>query len=38
MEQAMSRAAAAPATPISEGTQTMNAQVSARWRFVPGAR
>ena len=33
----MARAASAPAaTPISEGTQTLNAQVSARWRFVPG--
>lgn len=23
-------------TPVSEGTQTINATVSARWRFVPG--
>lgn len=37
MEMAV-RASAAPATPISEGTQTMTVQVSARWRFVPAGR
>ena len=29
--------AAAADTPISEGTQTVTANVSARWRFVPSA-
>ena len=39
MEMAMARAASADApTPISEGTQTISATVSARWRFVPGSR
>jgi uncharacterized protein YggE len=32
---ARSADAAAP-TPISEGTQTVQASVSARWRFVAG--
>ena len=32
------RAEAADATPISQGTQTINATVSARWRFVAGAQ
>ena len=36
MEMRASRAAAADATPVSEGTQTVNATVSARWRFVTG--
>jgi uncharacterized protein len=35
MAMDMAKAAAAP-TPISEGTQTLSAQVSARWRFVAG--
>jgi uncharacterized protein YggE len=40
MEMAMARGVAAQdaPTPISEGTQTITATVSARWRFVPGAR
>jgi uncharacterized protein YggE len=40
MDMAMVRAAAAESapTPISEGTQTVTATVSARWRFVPGPR
>lgn len=34
---AMARVAAAPAaTPISEGTETVTATVTARWRFVAG--
>jgi hypothetical protein len=32
------RAAAAAPTPISEGTQNVMAQVTARWQFVPGSR
>ena len=36
MEMAQSRMAAAAPTPISEGTQTLTAQVTARWRFVVG--
>ena len=32
----MDRAAPAPPTPISEGTQTTSVSVSARWRFVVG--
>lgn len=36
MAMAASRMADAAPTPISEGTQTINATVSARWRFVPG--
>lgn len=32
----MARDAMAEATPVSEGTQTVNATVSARWRFVAG--
>lgn len=38
MEMAMDRArvASADATPVSAGTQTVNATVSARWRFVAG--
>ena len=40
MDMAVMRSAAAEAapTPISEGTQTTVATVSARWRFVPGSR
>ncbi len=40
MDMAVMRSAAAEAapTPVSEGTQTVVAMVSARWRFVPGAR
>lgn len=39
MPMMMARAAAAAdATPISEGTQTVNATVSARWQFVAGPR
>ena len=41
MDMAVMRSAAAeaaPPTPISEGTQTVVATVSARWRFVPAAR
>jgi uncharacterized protein YggE len=39
MEGAMAmqaRVADAAPTPISEGSQTLSATVSARWRFVPG--
>lgn len=36
MAMAASRMADASPTPISEGTQTINATVSARWRFVQG--
>jgi uncharacterized protein YggE len=36
MDFARSRAAAVEATPVSEGTQTVNATVSARWRFLIG--
>lgn len=37
MEMAMqARAASVAPTPISEGTQTLSAQVTARWRFVSG--
>jgi uncharacterized protein YggE len=36
MEMRASRAVAAAATPVSEGTQTVTATVSARWRFVAG--
>lgn len=32
---AMARAASAPATPISEGTETVTATVTASWHFVP---
>lgn len=32
------QSAAADATPISEGTQTISASVSARWAFVPNGR
>ena len=40
MDMAVMRSAAAEAapTPISEGTQTIVATVSARWRFVPAPR
>ena len=40
MDMAMARAAAAESapTPIAEGTQTVTATVSARWRFVPAPR
>ena len=40
MDMAMARAASVESapTPISEGTQTVTATVSARWRFVPGSR
>ena len=40
MDMAMARAAAAESvpTPIAEGTQTVTATVSARWRFVPASR
>jgi uncharacterized protein YggE len=40
MDMAVMRSAAAEAapTPISEGTQTVVATVSARWRFVPSQR
>jgi hypothetical protein len=27
----------APPTPISEGTQTLTATVTARWQFVPAS-
>jgi uncharacterized protein YggE len=37
MAEARVMAASAP-TPISEGTQTVSAMVTARWRFVPGAQ
>jgi uncharacterized protein YggE len=36
MDFARARAASVEAPPVSEGTQTINATVSARWRFVPG--
>lgn len=35
MAMASARMADAASTPISEGTQTLTATVSARWRFVP---
>lgn len=39
MEMSMqAKAVSAPSTPISEGTQTMTAQISARWRFLSAAR
>lgn len=34
MEMAMEAKVASVPTPVSEGTQTLTAQVSARWRFV----
>jgi uncharacterized protein YggE len=36
MEMQAARATASDATPVSEGSQTVNATVSARWRFVSG--
>ncbi|MGZ8378802.1 MAG: SIMPL domain-containing protein [Gemmatirosa sp.] len=36
MDVAMSRMAEGAATPISEGTQTVSATVTARWQFVGG--
>ncbi|GJG86221.1 SIMPL domain-containing protein [Gemmatimonadetes bacterium T265] len=36
MMDMMARAAPAPATPISEGTETVTASVTARWRFFAG--
>jgi uncharacterized protein len=36
MEVAMRARAASAPTPINEGTQTLSAQVSARWRFIAG--
>ncbi len=37
-DMAAAKVASAEATPVSEGTQTVSAQVSARWRYVPSGR